>query len=119
MKIPNPFRGAKHIRCRSKMASGETTSVQASGAELEIPDNAPEVLIEAVTKGKSDAQSLAAKMWCKSRGFMEVQDFMQMKELEKKEKEYQKRVKKEKEAKEAVKSDKVLKQSVQQNIPIK
>jgi hypothetical protein len=81
MHIQNPF-GAKNIRCRWKTEDGEVTSVQSDAQFIELPDDCQEAMLEAIESGKSTAKAWSSRMWCKDRGVMDVQDFMQMRQVE-------------------------------------
>lgn len=100
MQIPNPFRNAKHVRCRCKTKAGETTSVHSNARVLNIPDDTSEALIEAVDKGKSDANALSSRAWHPERGVMDVNDFIAMKKLEKEKEELKKKQEKDRKRKE-------------------
>ena len=81
MLIQNPF-GAKNVRCKWKTEKDEQVSVQSDAAFIELPDDCTEALVEGIMSGKSDAEAWTAKMWCKDRGYMEVRDYMQMRQVE-------------------------------------
>lgn len=100
MQILNPFRNAKHIRCRCKTKAGEVTSVQSNTPTLNIPDDTSEALIEVISSGKSDGKTWSSRAWHPERGIMDVNDFIAMKKLEKEKKELEKKQEKERKRKE-------------------
>lgn len=81
MLIQNPF-GAKNVRCRWKTEDGEVVSVQSDAQFIELPDDCQEAMLEAIMSGKSTSKAWSSRMWCKDRGVIGVQDFMQMRQVE-------------------------------------
>ena len=109
MKINSPFGPCPSIRCRCRTSEGrEVVCMTADAIEVEIPDDTREALVEAVLGGRSDAPAVSSRMWTPEKGFMDVESFIGMKQVEaeqlrleaEKEKE---RKRKEKEARERAK----------------
>jgi hypothetical protein len=57
---------------------GEVCLVFSNVCELEIPDNTTEALVEMVEVGKSNATALDSRMWCPSKGIMDVASYIGM-----------------------------------------
>jgi hypothetical protein len=72
-----------------------------AGQELEVPDNANEVLIEPLSKGRSDAVAVAqGRIWSKAWGLMELEDHLKKMQLQEEEANLRKRQEKDRKRKE-------------------
>jgi hypothetical protein len=99
MKIPNPWPWHQHTRCN--VNNGECICVLPSGQELEVPDNAVEVVIEPVEKGRSDAKVIAqGRIWSKTWGLLDLEDHLKKMEMQKEEADLRKRQEKERKRRE-------------------
>lgn len=98
MLIQNPF-GAKHVRLRWKENNKEVIAIQSDSRVLDIPEDCEEAVVEAIYAGKSDSKCWSIKMWTKERGFLTLQDYKSMKEVQEEQKKMEEERQKAKERK--------------------
>ena len=87
MKIPNPFPQDRYVRFTCKPSNSRGTT--GPSLELDVPDDAEEVLIESVNVGNCDADYVfASKIWSKW-GNLGLEDHLKKMKIEEEEKKLQ------------------------------
>ena len=75
MKIPNPFYREKNVRYTCKPSG--CVGMSGVSQTLEVPDGTYEVLIEAVNKGRSDADVVfSARVWTAKWGVQDIESHL-------------------------------------------
>jgi hypothetical protein len=101
MIIPSPWPWHSHTRAVCKLEDGrEITCTQAARLELEVDDDVVEVLLIPVKNGRPGAEAVGQpRIWSRSWGTLEVEDYQKKIAIEKEEEALKKRLEEEKERK--------------------